>query len=131
MLRAACVKPSWIFSLLTVLAGGAITAGAQDGLFVSTRLTPKSEYTFQIEGPAVDAAGNLYVGNFAIKDDPKNGGAIGRVKVGEKTSSLYAILPVTKVGTKLIKSKTSGIRFDRDGRMYATDFNNHNIFVFE
>ena len=124
-------KPAWAFALLAALAGGAITALAQDGLFVSTRLTPKSEYTFQIEGPAVDAAGNLYVGNLKIKDDPKNGGAIGRVKAGEKISSPFAILPVSKVGTKPVKSKTSGIRFDRDGRMYATDFNNHNIFVFE
>jgi sugar lactone lactonase YvrE len=127
-------KPAWAFSLTAALAGGAIAALAQDGLFVSTRLTPKGEYTFQIEGPAVDAAGNLYVGNLAIKDDPKNadknGGAIGQVNAGEKTSSLFAILPVSKVGTKLIKSKTSGIRFDRAGHMYATDFNNHNIFVF-
>src|SRR5260370_3287632 len=121
-------KSAWAFAIL--LAGGA-GALAQDGLLVSTRLTPKGEYTFQIEGPAVDAAGNLYVGNLAINDDPKNGGAIGCVKVGETKSSLFAILPVTKSGTRLIKSKTSGIRFDRDGRMYATDFNNHNIFVFE
>jgi signal peptidase len=129
MPRAA--KPSWAFAILAALAGGAIAASAEEGLFVSKPLTPKGEYTFQIEGPAVDGAGNLYVGNLAIKDDPKNGGAIGRVKVGDKKSSVLAILPVSKVGTKLVKSKTSGIRFDRDGRMYATDFNNHNIFVFE
>src|SRR5882757_7373278 len=113
MPRAA--KSAWAFALLAALTGGAITALAQDGLFVSTRLTPKGEYTFQIEGPAVDGAGNLYVGNLAIKDDPKNGGAIGRVKVGDKKSTLFAILPVSKAGTKLVKSKTSGIRFDRDG----------------
>jgi sugar lactone lactonase YvrE len=131
MSRSLCVKPSYIFPILAAFVGGLLTAGAQDGLFVSKRLTPMDEYTFQIEGPAVDREGNLYVGNLKIKDDPKNGGAIGRVAVGEKKSTLFAILPVSKVGTKLIKSKTSGIRFDRDGRMYATDFNNHNIFVFE
>src|SRR5436190_5467521 len=57
------IKPSWIFPALAALIGGAITAAAQDELFVSKQLTPKNEYTFQIEGPAVDRAGNLYVGN--------------------------------------------------------------------
>lgn len=120
-------KPPWVFSLLAALTAGAMTAGAQDGLFISKRLTPKSEYTFQIEGPAVDAAGNLYVGNLAIKTDANTGSAIGRVKAGDTKSTLFAKLPV-KSGTK---SKTSGMRFDREGRMYATDFNNHRIFVFE
>jgi sugar lactone lactonase YvrE len=123
--------PSLIFSVLATLTGGAISAAAQDGLFVSKRLTPAGEYSRQIEGPAVDAAGNLYVANLKVKDDPKQGGAIGRVKAGEKKSTLFATLPVSTAGTHLVKSKTSGIRFDRDGRMYATDFNNHNIFVFE
>ena len=119
-------------ALACIVSGlAAFPALAQDQLFVSQQLTPPNEYTRQIEGPAVDAAGNLYVGNLAIKDDPTRGGAIGRVKAGEKTSTLFAILPVSKVGTKLIKSKTSGIRFDGAGRMYATDFNNHNVFVFE
>jgi sugar lactone lactonase YvrE len=121
----------WIVPGLAALLAGAVTALAQEQLFVSQQLTPPNEYTGQIEGPAVDAAGHLYVGNLKVKDDPTHGGAIGRVKAGEKTSGPFAILPVSKVGTKLIKSKTSGIRFDREGRMYATDFNNHKIFVFE
>ena len=40
-------------------------------------------------------------------------------------------MPVAQVGTPPRKSKGSGIRFDRDGRMYVADFNNHNVFVFE
>ena len=37
---------------------------AEDSLFVSKRITPQGEYTAGIEGPAVDASGNLYVVNF-------------------------------------------------------------------
>lgn len=98
-------------------------------LFVSKRLTPKGEYTKQIEGPAVDANGNLYVCNLSPDDKP--GGTIAQVKTGAAKSTLFATLPATKVGTKIVKSRSAGIRFDRDGRMYAGDFNNHNIFVFE
>jgi sugar lactone lactonase YvrE len=124
-------KSSWILPTLAALIGGALGAGAQEQLFVSKRLTPTDEYTNQIEGPAVDAAGNLYVANFMVKTDPNTGGAIGRIAAGDTKSKLFATLPVAKKGAQIIKSKSSGIRFDRDGRMYATDFNNHNVFVFE
>ena len=120
------IKPSWIFPALAALIGGAITAAAQDELFVSKQLTPKNEYTFQIEGPAVDRAGNLYVGNLAIKTDAKTASGIGKVKANDTKSTLFATLPVTNGA----KSKTSGMRFDRDGRLYTTDFNGHQIFVF-
>ena len=96
-------------------------------LFVSKRLTP-DEYTGQIEGPAVDGAGNLYVCNLKVDERPDKGGAIGKVKAGATTSTLFATLPVASNGRK---SKGGGIRFDRDGRMYVADFNNHNVFVFE
>ena len=39
-------------------------AAAEDTLFHSERITPQGEYTPGIEGPAVDASGNLYVVNF-------------------------------------------------------------------
>jgi len=92
--------------------------------FASTRLT-QDEYTRQVEGPAVDAAGNLYVCNFRIPEKPEIGGAIGIVKAGEKKSTLFTTLPVIKN----VKSRSAGIRFGRDGSMYVADFNNHNIFV--
>ena len=103
---------------------------AQQELFVSKRLTAPDEYTGLIEGPAVDAAGNLYVCNLAVAETPDKGGAIGKVKAGATRSTLFATLPVTKVGSQFRKSKAAGIRFDRDGRMYVADFNNHNVFVF-
>src|SRR5262245_27820489 len=104
-----------------------VTMPAEE-LFVSKRLTPEHEYTGQIEGPAVDAAGNLYVCNFAIPEDAKIGGAIGKIAAGKAKSTLFATLPVVKNGAKSVKSKGAGIRFDRDGRMYVADFNNHNVF---
>jgi sugar lactone lactonase YvrE len=107
-----------------------VTMPAEE-LFVSKLLTPENEYTGQIEGPAVDAAGNLYVCNFKIPEDVKTGGAIGKIAAGKAKSTLFATLPVVQSGSKSIKSKGSGIRFDRAGRMYVADFNNHNVFVFE
>ena len=104
-----------------------MTAAAQDGAVHQQALTPKNEYTFQIEGPAIDAAGTLFVGSLKIKDDPQIGSAIGQVKAGDTRSRQFITLPVVNG----IKSKTSGIRFDREGWMFATDFNNHRILVIE
>ena len=56
-------------------------------LFEASPLTPPGEYTFGIEGPAVDAAGNLYVANF------QRGGTIGKLAVGATRSELFATLP--------------------------------------
>jgi signal peptidase len=105
-------------------------AMADQQTFVSKRLT-QNEYTNQIEGPAVDAAGNLYVCNFKIDEKPDIGGTIGRIKAGESKSTLFATLPVIKNGSKMVKSRSAGIRFGSDGRMYVADFNNHNVFVIE
>src|SRR3954454_19428128 len=47
-----------------VLAVVAIPALAAPKLFESTQVTPSGEYTFGIEGPAVDRDGNVFVVNF-------------------------------------------------------------------
>src|SRR6187399_3326980 len=86
-------------------------------LFESTRLTPPGEYTSGIEGPAVDAAGTLYVVNFAQM------GTIGKLAPGATQSELFAELPAGSIG--------NGIRFDRQGRMYVADYKKHKVFVFE
>lgn len=87
-------------------------------LFVSQRLTPPDDlYTGGIEGPAVDAANNLYVVNFV------RSGTIGRVLAGQNRSEIFAVLPGGSIG--------NGIRFDRSGRMFVADFKKHNVFVFE
>lgn len=84
-------------------------------LFVSRRLTPPEEYTGQIEGPAVDKSGNLYVCNL------KPGGIIGKVAPGATHSTPFATLPDG--------GKGSGIRFDRQGRMYIAAFNRKKVLV--
>lgn len=84
-------------------------------LFESRRVTPPGEYTFQIEGPAVDKSGNLYVVNF------HSAGTIGQVAPGATQSTLFAMLPTGSIG--------SGIRFDREDRMYIADFKKKNVLV--
>jgi hypothetical protein len=86
-------------------------------LFESRQLTPNGEYTFGIEGPAVDSSGTLYVVNHLRQ------GTIGRVGVGAARSELFAELPVGSIGVS--------IRFGRDRRMYLADYKGHNVFVFE
>jgi signal peptidase len=103
------------FAALSLVAVAASFA-AEETLFQSHQLTP-AEYPKGIEGPAVDAAGNLYVVNFKEK------GTIGKVPSGASQSELFAMLPAGSIG--------NGIRFDRDGRMYVADYKKHNVFVFE
>jgi signal peptidase len=105
---------------LVLLADAAMAAssGARaEALFESRQLTRTGEYPAGIEGPAVDAAGNLYVVNLGTM------GTIGRVRPGASTSELFAKLPDGSIG--------NGIRFDRDGRMYVADYKAHTIFLIE
>ena len=90
---------------------------AEDTLFVSKRITPLGEYTSGIEGPAVDASGNLYAVNF------QQSGTIGKLAAGASQSQLFTSLPAGSIG--------NGIRFDRQGRMYIADFKKHNVWVIE
>lgn len=105
-------------TILIVLLAGAINSTAQEELFKSRRVNPDKvgEYTRGIEGPAVDAAGNLYVTNL------KQPGRIGQLKPGATQSEKFADLPPGGVG--------NGIRFDRDGRMYVADHKTKTVFVF-
>ena len=93
----------------------ASASAAEDPLFTSKRITPPGEYTSGIEGPAVDASGNLYVVNF------RHSGNIGRVAAGAAQSELFTQLPAGSIG--------NGIRFDREGRMFIADFKKHTIWV--
>jgi sugar lactone lactonase YvrE len=90
-------------------------ASAQQVPFQSRQITPAGEYTFGIEGPAVDQHGDLYVVNFG------KSGTIGRLPAGASQSELFAILPQGSVG--------NAIRFDRLGRMFVADYKKHNIFL--
>src|SRR3954447_8614606 len=70
-----------------------------------------------IEGPAVDADGNLY---FVSRNKMKDG-RILQLKPGAKKSEPYALLTEGRLG--------NGIRFDKDGRMYVADFNPQCAFL--
>jgi sugar lactone lactonase YvrE len=91
------------------------SANAQEALFQASQVTPSGEYTFGIEGPAVDAQGNLYVVNFGKP------GTIGKLPAGASQSELFAELPEGSVGV--------AIRFDAQGRMFVADYKKHNIFL--
>jgi signal peptidase len=90
---------------------------AEPALFQSRQIAPSREYTFGIEGPAVDRDGNLYVVNF------QRAGTIGRLKPRATASELFLTLPEGSIG--------NSIRFARDGRMFISDYKKHNIFVVE
>lgn len=89
---------------------------AQAKLFESVQVSPAGEYTFGIEGPAVDLDGNLFVVNLGKP------GTIGKLSVGAASSEMFAELPQGSVG--------NSIRFDRDGIMFVADYKGHNIFAF-
>jgi signal peptidase len=113
---AATISKRTIWCLCSAVAL-ASAAGAETGLFQSRQLTPSGEYTFNIEGPAVDRAGNLYVVNF------QRPGTIGKIAAGGAASVLFATLPEGSVG--------NAIRFDKSGRMFIADYRKHNVFVIE
>ena len=100
-------------SLLLVVATPLVAAETK--LFESAQVTPASEYTFGIEGPAADLDGNLFVVNFGKP------GTIGRLPAGGTASEAFTALPEGSVG--------NAIRFDRNGTMFIADYKKHNIFA--
>jgi signal peptidase len=90
-------------------------AAAETKLFDSVQVTPDSEYTFGIEGPAADLDGNLFVVNLGKP------GTIGKLPAGGAASELFTALPEGSVG--------NAIRFDRGGAMFIADYKKHNIFA--
>ncbi|MDQ3695336.1 MAG: SMP-30/gluconolactonase/LRE family protein [Chloroflexota bacterium] len=87
-------------------------ATRDDDLYVSRMLTAPGVFTAGAEGPACDAAGNIYAVNFGRE------GTIGRV-TPEGEGRVWLELPLGSVG--------NGIRFDRGGDMLIADYTNHNI----
>jgi gluconolactonase len=95
-----------------VAALGLVAPAAADELFVATPLTAKNGFTPGIEGPACDAAGDVFVVNL-LKD-----GDIARVTPAGKTE-VWVNLPAGSVG--------NGIVFDKAGTMFVADYTKHNV----
>jgi sugar lactone lactonase YvrE len=81
-------------------------------LWTPRPLTKIGEFTPGIEGPACDAAGNVYAVNF------KEQGTIGRVRA-DGTGEVFVRLPGESIG--------NGLRFDREGFLYVADYVRHNV----
>ena len=101
------------FALIALLMISSMAFG-QDGkhLFTAEDFTKEDLFTSNIEGPAFDKAGNLYVVNFQ-KD-----GTIGLVRPNGEVE-LFVTLPEG--------STANAIQFDSKGAMYLADFTGHNI----
>src|SRR5664279_6040152 len=116
-MRTATISSRAASLLCKLAAAGMLLspAAAQQVAYQSQQVTPAGEYSFGIEGPAVDARGNLYVVNFGKP------GTIGKLAAGASQSELFAVLPEGSIG--------NAIRFDADGRMFVADYKKHNIFA--
>lgn len=82
----------------------------------SEDFTSEFGFTTGIEGPAVNAEGDLFAVNFEKE------GTIGRVnKAGE--AEVFISLPEGSIG--------NGIRFDLDGNMFIVDYLGHTVYRIE
>ncbi len=81
-------------------------------LFVAQEFTPINGFTSGIEGPACDAAGNLYAVNYERQH------TIGKV-TPDGDASVFIELSLGSIG--------NGIRFDSEGFMFIADYTNHNV----
>ncbi len=100
--------------ILLIAAVICVQAQAQDvtGLFIVQDFTKENIFTNNIEGPAFDKDGNLYVVNF------QRDGTVGLVKPNGD-AQLFITLPEG--------STANSIQFDSKGAMYLADFTGHNI----
>lgn len=94
--------------LLAVAAACAVFA--QETPFAARAFTPAGSFTDGVEGPACDAAGNLYAVSFERE------GTIGKVTPDGK-ATLFAVVPNG--------GRANGLRFDSKGYLIAADYVNH------
>ncbi len=95
----------WCALLSALVVSPAVLAQTED--YVTDKV-----FTQGVEGPAVDAHGNLYAVNFAEE------GTIGIIDKKDN-AQLFVKLPQGSTG--------NGIRFDRKGTMYVADYSAHNV----
>ena len=85
---------------------------AQKALFKAMDFTGEGLFSQNIEGPAFDVAGNLYVVNFG------RDGIIGKID-HRGVCEVFVELPEPSIA--------NAIQFDQAGQMYLADFMGHNI----
>lgn len=104
-----------VFSVTALAQTAAVTAiaPAQSEIFVAA-----GTFHAEIEGPAVDAAGNIYAVNFGGAADAFKG-SIGKITPSGQASH-FLQLPKGSVG--------NGIRIDQQGQFYIADYTGHNIW---
>jgi sugar lactone lactonase YvrE len=122
-LRGATRPAAARLALAAMVALGALSIANGEELFVSERLTKPKLFTSHIEGPAVNADGDLFVVNLNIPGAGDQGGRIGKIKKATTHPEPFTTLPNGGIG--------NGIRFDLQGRMYVADFKQHLIHVIE
>lgn len=88
------------------------TTNLQAQLIVSKDFTAENLFSRNIEGPAVDKNGQLFVVNYGVD------GTIGKVN-GDGSCQLFATLPTGSIA--------NSIQFDSKGNMLLADFTQHNI----
>jgi gluconolactonase len=106
------LQPYTVLEVTPDQLGSSSAPPQQEELFKARPLTGENSFTLGIEGPACDAAGNLYVVNH------KRTGDIARVTPDGKTE-VFVELPE--------KSAGNGIVFDKQGMMYVADYAGHNV----
>lgn len=92
-----------------LMAGACVNA---QELFVSQDHTQENLFSRNIEGPAFDKKGNLYVVNY------KKDGTIGHVKP-DGSVEMFVTLPDSSIA--------NSIQFGSKGNMYLADFIGHNV----
>lgn len=98
--------------LTTLLLATAVNGEPRQPLYVTRPLTEVNSFTAGIEGPACDAAGNIY----AVSPGDKH--TIGKVTPDGKVS-VFLTLDKPSAG--------NGIRIARDGSLFIADYVGHNV----
>ncbi|HEY8511807.1 MAG TPA: SMP-30/gluconolactonase/LRE family protein [Cyclobacteriaceae bacterium] len=101
-------------ALCGLLCSAVVSPGQtfESTLYQSVDHTAENLFSNNIEGPAVDKKGDLYVVNF------QRDGTIGKVAI-DGSVELFVTLPEG--------STANSIQFDRKGNMYLADFTGHNV----
>lgn len=103
-----------IFAAITAIALSSCSGSGK--LFISEDLTRENLFSSNIEGPAFDKNGQLYVVNYL------HDGTIGMV-APDGTCSMFVELPAGSIANCIL--------FDQNDNMYLPDFTGHNVLYVE